>query len=135
MTVFVGQNRFLNQSVKPVDFENKYADKIKAIAQKYDNTKLELTCPNLFYREGLSVEQLKQKIKEEAKQKLKAATPKKVEPKVVKDTAKKASASTIAAKSHLPYDSSAPVNKQNTTAQDHLLTTPFLYRLWISLSK
>lgn len=60
-------------------------------------------------REGLTVEQLKQKIKDEAAKKLKAAQPKKVAPKVVAETAKKASASTIAAKSQLPYDSSAPV--------------------------
>lgn len=60
-------------------------------------------------REGLTVEQLKQKIKDEAAKKLKAAQPKKVVPKVAAETTKKASAATIAAKSQLPYDSSAPV--------------------------
>lgn len=59
------------------------------------------------------MEELKQKIKEEAAKKLQAARPKKVEPKVVKETVKKASASTIAAKSQLPYDSSAPVRNFN----------------------
>ncbi|KAI8059937.1 ATP11 protein-domain-containing protein, partial [Gilbertella persicaria] len=83
------QHRFLNAQVKPVDFESKYADKIKDIAKK----------------QGLTVEELKQKIKDDALQKLKAAQPKPVQP---KETAKKASASTIAAKSQLPYDSSAP---------------------------
>jgi hypothetical protein len=63
----------------------------------------------LLFREGLTVEELKQKIKDEAAKKLKAAKPKKVEPKVVAETTKKASASTIAAKAKLPYDSSAPV--------------------------
>ncbi len=58
----------------------------------------------------MTVEELKQKIKDEAAKKLKAARPKKVEPKVLKETTKKASASTIAAKSQLPYDSSAPVS-------------------------
>jgi hypothetical protein len=53
---------------------------------------------------------LKQKIKDEAAKKLKAAQPKKVQPKVVAETTKKASAATIAAKSQLPYDSSAPVS-------------------------
>ena len=57
----------------------------------------------------MTVEELKQKIKDEALQKMKAARPKKVEPKIVKETVKKASPSTIAAKSQLPYDSSAPV--------------------------
>jgi ATP synthase F1 complex assembly factor 1 len=63
----------------------------------------------LLFREGLTVEELKQKIKDEAAKKLRAAKPKKIEPKVVVETTKKASASTIAAKSQLPYDSSAPV--------------------------
>lgn len=40
---------------------------------------------------------------------MKAANPKKIDPKIAASTAKKASASTIAAKSQLPYDSSAPV--------------------------
>ncbi|CAO3622274.1 unnamed protein product [Mucor hiemalis] len=86
------QSRFYTAQVKTSDFEAKYADKIKEIAK----------------REGITVEELKQKIKEEAAKKLQAARPKKVEPKVVKETVKKASASTIAAKSQLPYDSSAP---------------------------
>lgn len=64
-------------------------------------------------REGITVDQLKQKIKEEAEKKFKAARPKKVEPKIVANTTKKASASTIAAKSQLPYDSSAPVCKRD----------------------
>lgn len=111
---FVGQNRFFNEGIKPVDFESKYAEKLKAVAKKYDlYEQVQNSYIDFFssYREGLTVDQLKQKIKEEAKQKLKAATPKKVEPKVVKDTTKKASASTIAAKSQLPYDSSAPVSR------------------------
>lgn len=62
-----------------------------------------------MYREGITVDQLKQKIKDEAEKKLKASRPKKVQPKITADTTKKASASTIAAKSQLPYDSSAPV--------------------------
>ena len=54
------------------------------------------------------MDELKKKIKDDALKRLKAAQPKPVEPKIAKDTAKKASASTIAAKSKLPYDSSAP---------------------------
>ncbi|KAG2198268.1 hypothetical protein INT47_004352 [Mucor saturninus] len=92
VTLKFGQNRFYTAQVKTADFEAKYADKIKEIAK----------------REGITVDQLKQKIKEEAEKKLKAARPKKVEPKIVANTTKKASASTIAAKAQLPYDSSAP---------------------------
>ncbi|KAI9362297.1 ATP11 protein-domain-containing protein [Pilaira anomala] len=88
----LGQNRFYTAQVKTADFEAKYADKIKEIAK----------------REGLTVEELKQKIKDEAAKKMKASKPKKVDPKIVADTTKKASASTIAAKAQLPYDSSAP---------------------------
>ncbi|GAN00828.1 protein ATP11 [Mucor ambiguus] len=89
----LGQGRFYTApAVKASDFEAKYAQKIQEIAK----------------REGLTVEQLKQKIKDEAAKKLKAAQPKKVAPKVVTETTKKASAATIAAKSQLPYDSSAP---------------------------
>ncbi|GAA5796770.1 ATP11 protein-domain-containing protein [Helicostylum pulchrum] len=88
----LGQNRFYTAQVKAADFESKYADKIKEIAK----------------REGLTVEELKQKIKDEAAKKMKAANPKKIDPKIAASTAKKASASTIAAKSQLPYDSSAP---------------------------
>lgn len=65
-----------------------------------------------MYREGITVDQLKQKIKDEAEKKLKASRPKKLQPKIIADTTKKASASTIAAKSQLPYDSSAPVRIQ-----------------------
>ncbi|CEP10828.1 hypothetical protein [Parasitella parasitica] len=89
----LGQGRFYTApAYKAADFEAKYAQKIQDIAK----------------REGLTVEELKQKIKDEAAQKLKAAQPKKAAPKVVAETAKKASAATIAAKSQLPYDSSAP---------------------------
>lgn len=63
----------------------------------------------ILFREGLTVEELKQRIKDEAAKKLKVTKPKNVEPKVVAETTKKASASVIAAKSQLPYDSSAPV--------------------------
>ncbi|GAA5812718.1 hypothetical protein MFLAVUS_006176 [Mucor flavus] len=87
----LGQNRFYTAQVKTADFESKYADKIKEIAK----------------REGLTVEELKQKIKDEATKKMKAAQPKKIEPKIA-STVTKASASTIAAKAQLPYDSSAP---------------------------
>lgn len=43
---------------------------------------------------------------------MKAAQPKKIEPKIAASTTTKASASTIAAKAQLPYDSSAPVRFQ-----------------------
>ncbi|KAI8375602.1 ATP11 protein-domain-containing protein [Choanephora cucurbitarum] len=86
------QSRFLNAQVRPIDFESKYADKIKDMAKK----------------QGLTVDELKKKMKDDALKRLKAAQPKPVEPKIAKETAKKASASTIAAKSKLPYDSSAP---------------------------
>lgn len=87
------------------------------------------------FREGLTVEQLKQKIKDEAAKKLKAAQPKKVAPKVVAaETPKKASAATIAAKSQLPYDSSAPVRH---VPSSHIYAALFIpspfYRHWTSL--
>ncbi|KAI9262052.1 ATP11 protein-domain-containing protein [Sporodiniella umbellata] len=83
--------RFLNTPIKPLDYESKYADKLKAAAKN----------------EGTTVEALKNKIKEEATQKLKAARPKPVEPKAT-TTKPKPSPETVAAKSKLPYDSSAP---------------------------
>ncbi|KAI9478687.1 MAG: ATP11 protein-domain-containing protein [Benjaminiella poitrasii] len=85
-----GLNRFYNTEVKPVDFEAKYVEKIKAIAK----------------REGLTVEELKKKIKDEAEKKLKNSES--VKKNIVPKTTKKATADTIAAKSKLPYDSSAP---------------------------
>ncbi|KAG1443124.1 hypothetical protein G6F56_010788 [Rhizopus delemar] len=87
-----GPVRFLNTNIKPLDYESKYADKLKQVAK----------------REGTTVDELKKKLKEEAAQKLKAATPKNVEPKKVEKSNTKPSPETVAAKSHLPYDSSAP---------------------------
>ncbi|KAI8987692.1 ATP11 protein-domain-containing protein [Mycotypha africana] len=88
--------KFYTAQVKAtVDFEAKYADKIKKIAQK----------------EGLTVEQLKQKIKDEAAKKLKAAKPKKVVNPIAKETSNNShvsAASTMPGKTQMPYDSSAP---------------------------
>ncbi|KAI7902833.1 ATP11 protein-domain-containing protein [Cokeromyces recurvatus] len=86
----LGQNRFYNTEVRPINFEAKYADKIKEIAK----------------REGLTVEELKKKMKDEAAKKLKASQP--IKKTIVNETTKKASADTIASKSKLPYESSAP---------------------------
>ncbi|KAI8994965.1 ATP11 protein-domain-containing protein [Pilobolus umbonatus] len=75
--------------IKLTDLEAKYAEKIKERAK----------------REGLTVEQLKEKIKADAEKKAKEARP----VKIAKQTpTKKPSPETVAAKSQLPYDSSAP---------------------------
>ncbi|EIE80289.1 hypothetical protein G6F46_002334 [Rhizopus delemar] len=84
--------RFLNSNIKPVNYESKYAEKIREVAK----------------REGITIEELKKRIKEEATKKLKEAKPKKVEPKKDIKTSVKPSPAAVAAKSQLPYDSSAP---------------------------
>ncbi|KAI8884648.1 ATP11-domain-containing protein, partial [Backusella circina FSU 941] len=84
--------RFLTGNA--AEFEAKYAEKIKAIAKK----------------EGLTVEELKTKIKEEAAKKLEASRPKKPISKPVQKINKSAekTAAAITAKAQMPYDSSAP---------------------------
>ncbi|KAI8381189.1 ATP11 protein-domain-containing protein [Radiomyces spectabilis] len=73
-----------------VDYESKYADKLKKAAEK----------------EGLTVEQLKARMAEEAAKKQKAAKPQPVKPKVTNSAEKVAA--TVTEKAKLPYDSSAP---------------------------
>ncbi|RCH97736.1 ATP synthase mitochondrial F1 complex assembly factor 1 [Rhizopus azygosporus] len=85
-----GHVRFLNSNVKPVDYDSKYAEKIKEAAK----------------REGITVEELKKRIKEQAAKKAKEATPKKVEPKKTTKVQSKAAVTTEATK--LPFESSAP---------------------------
>ncbi|KAG0747925.1 hypothetical protein G6F57_002017 [Rhizopus arrhizus] len=84
--------RFLNSTIKPVNYESKYAEKIREVAK----------------REGITIEELKKRIKEEATKKFKEAKPKKVEPKKDIKASVKPSPAAVAAKSQLPYDSSAP---------------------------
>lgn len=81
---------------------------LKGKANSYWKRKEEKHC--FIFREGITIEELKKRIKEEATKKLKEAKPKKVEPKKDIKTSVKPSPAAVAAKSQLPYDSSAPVN-------------------------
>jgi hypothetical protein len=69
------------------------------------------TSPFHHDREGLTVEELKKKIKDEAAKKLEASRPKKAVSKPVEKINKSAekAAAAITAKAQMPYDSSAPV--------------------------